>query len=88
MIITKEGQTTLVCQTLNVTTYHRQKNVNGRGIGIHQHTNLSCNHTCTQTKRGVRTFVQYTKPKKIVITKNDENYCKHLATMLRNKKGA
>jgi hypothetical protein len=87
MIITEEGQTTLVRQTLNVTTYHRRKNVNGRGVRTHQHTNLSCIHTCTQTKRGVRTFVQYTKLKKIVITKKDENYYKHSATMLINKEG-
>jgi hypothetical protein len=35
----------------------------------------------------VRTFVQYTKPKNIITIKRDENYCKHWATMLRNKKG-
>jgi hypothetical protein len=26
-----------------------------------------CNHTCTQTIKGVRIFIQCTKPKKIVI---------------------
>jgi hypothetical protein len=38
-----------------------------RGVRAHQHTTFSCNHICTQTTRGVRTFVQCTKPKKIVV---------------------
>jgi len=42
----------------------------------------------TQTKRGMKTFIQCKKPKKMVVLEGDNNCCKHLVAMLKSEKGA
>jgi len=51
------------CQTSKVATYCCWKKMTRGKTRAHQPTTFSCNHICTQTTRGVRTFLQCTKPK-------------------------
>ncbi len=55
------------CQTSRVATYCCWKKMTRRRARAHQPTTFSCNHICTQTTRGVRTFVQCTKPRKTIL---------------------
>jgi hypothetical protein len=59
-------------QTSRIATYRCQKKMTRRGARAHQPTTFSYNHICTQTTRGVRTFIQWIKPKKTIVLEKDE----------------
>jgi len=73
------------CQTSRVATYCCRKKMTRKRAKAHQPTTFSCDHICTQTTRGMRTFIQCTKQKKTISLERGWRFLQTLSNHARKR---